>query len=133
MGEPVLTGLLFADRLAQEIGGKWSISGTFSVFQAPQVPVGFPPWYIYAAVANLEGEHDFTLNLAHDQTSHVALSVSGKFHASEPKFGAELAIPVFNCVFPHFGDYNLVLLVDNQPVGGRVLEVRVTPPRSGQA
>jgi hypothetical protein len=133
MGEPVLTGLLFADRLAQEIGGKWSISGTFSVFQTPQVPAGFPPWFIYAAVANLDGDHAFTINLAHDQTSHVALSVSGTFHVNESKFGVELAIPVFNCVFPHFGDYNLVLLVDNQPVGGRVLEVRQTAPRTDQA
>ncbi|HVZ15571.1 MAG TPA: hypothetical protein VG897_00515 [Terriglobales bacterium] len=133
MGEPVLTGLLFADRLAQELGGKWSISGTFSVFQAPQVPASFPPWYIYAAVANLEGEHSFTLNLVHDQTSHVALSVSGQFQVSEPKFGVELAIPVFHCVFPHFGDYNLLLLVDNQPLAGRVLEVRQAPPRTPQA
>ncbi len=133
MGEPVLTGLLFADRLAQEVGGKWTISGTLSVFQAAQVPVSFPPWYLYAAVANLEGEHSFTLNLAHDLTSHVALSVSGTFQVNEPKFGVELAIPVFQCVFPHFGDYNLVLLVDNQPVGSRVLEVRQTPPKLGQA
>jgi hypothetical protein len=133
MGEPVLTGLLFADRLAQEVGGKWTISGTFSVFQAPQTPASFPPWYIYAAVANLEGPHAFTLNLAHDQTSQVVFSVSGTFQVNEPKFGAELAIPVFNCVFPHFGDYNLILLVDNQPVGARVLEVRQTAPRSGQA
>jgi hypothetical protein len=133
MGEAVLTGLLFADRLAQEIGGKWTISGTFSVFQAAQTPVSFPPWYIYAAVANLEGEHSFTLNLAHDQTSHVALSVSGTFQVSEPKFGVELAVPVFQCVFPHFGDYNLILLVDNQPVGGRVLEVRHASSQTGQA
>ena len=63
MPEPVFVALLIADRVVTEDNQKKGIIGTFTQFTVRQVPAALPPWYIYAAVTNLAGEHVFSLNL----------------------------------------------------------------------
>ncbi|HUX21735.1 MAG TPA: hypothetical protein VMW69_10890, partial [Spirochaetia bacterium] len=57
--EPVLAGLLFADRIITETNRKKTIVGTFNRFNAQKLPAVFPPWFIYAAVTNVTGTHSF--------------------------------------------------------------------------
>ncbi|ULQ59869.1 hypothetical protein K7I13_00490 [Brucepastera parasyntrophica] len=90
MAEPVLVGLLFADRIITENNGKKGIIGTFSVFSAKAFPVVFPPWSIYAAVTNLTGKHTFSINLVHDDTMQVILPINGELNAATPEDVVEL-------------------------------------------
>jgi hypothetical protein len=123
MGEPVLVALLIADRVIEEKNGKKGIIGTFTTFNSPSFPVSFPPWFIYAAVTNLAGEHDFALNLAHARTSQIVVGISGKFNAASAEQVVELVIPVPKAVFPSEGKYDLTFQVDSTPLGARVLSV----------
>jgi hypothetical protein len=123
MGEPVLVALLIADRVIEEKNGKKGIIGTFTTFNAPAFPVSFPPWFIYAAVTNLAGEHDFALNLVHARTSQIVLGISGKFSAASAEQMVELVIPVPKAVFPSEGKYDLTFQVDAAPLGARVLSL----------
>mgnify|MGYP001213347726 CR=1 FL=1 len=123
MGEPVLVGLLIADRVIEEKNGKKGIIGTFTTFNAPSFPVSFPPWFIYAAETNLAGDHDFAINLVHALTNQVAVGISGKFSAASTDQVVELIIPIMKAVFPSEGKYDLTFQVDSAPLGARVLSV----------
>ncbi len=123
MGEPVLVALLIADRVIEEKNGKKGIIGTFTAFNSPSFPVSFPPWFIYAAVTNLAGEHDFALNLAPARTSQIVVGISGKFSAASAEQVVELVIPVPKAVFPSEGKSDLTFQVDSTPLGARVLSV----------
>ena len=57
MPEPVFVALLIADRVITEDNQKKGIIGTFTQFTVRQVPAALPPWFIYAAVTNVVGEH----------------------------------------------------------------------------
>jgi hypothetical protein len=129
MGEPVLVGLLFADHLITEQGGKKGIIGTFTRFQAPRFPVRFPPWHIYAAVTNLTGEHDFSLNLVFEKAQQVIIALNGKFRADDPLAVVELAFRIDGAVFPEAANYVLTFNLDGNPVGSRILQVVEAPPR----
>lgn len=124
MSEPVLVGLLFADHIITEKNGKRGIIGTFTNITSEKFPAVFRPWHIYAAVTNIEGNHEFALNLVKDDTSQVILPISGQIGSKESKAVIELDFDVTGAVFPAPGDYNLTLLIDGNQVGTRILEVK---------
>jgi len=121
MSEPVLVGLLVADRVIEEKNGKKGIIGTFTNFHARSFPASFPPWFIYAALTNVEGEHDFAVNLVQSQTNQVVLGLSGKFNSCSRDQVVELVAPILRAVFPTEGKYDLTFQVDTFPLGARVL------------
>ncbi len=125
MAEPVLVGLLFADRVITENNGKKGIIGTFTRFHSPKFPVSFPPWFIYAAATNLApGKHTFALNLVRDSANQVIVPVSGEFEIKESSDVIELAPAIVGAVFPEAGKYTLAFYVDGEYVGARTLEIR---------
>lgn len=124
--EPVFVGLLFADRVIIENNNKKGIIGTFNRFFSQQFPVVFPPWYVYAAVTNLTGEHVFALNLVSDETTHVVFSIGGKFSANEKFDVVEIAPPIMGATFQQPGSYTLTFNIDGgTPLGARILKVDV--------
>jgi hypothetical protein len=123
MQEPVFVALLMADRVITEDNKKKGIIGTFTRFSARQFPAVFPPWFIYAAVTNLDGDHSFTVNLVSDRSQQVIFSAGGKIGVEEPRTVVELVIPVMNAVFPEAGVYGVIFFIDGQQIGSRVLEV----------
>lgn len=125
MTESVPIGLLFADRIIEEKNGKKTIIGTFTTFFSKQFPVSFPPWAIYAGVTNLEGEHDFAINLVHSQLNQVVLAINGKFTAESVEQVVELCIPVNSAIFQSPGKYNLTFNIDTEQVGSRVLTASI--------
>ena len=127
MAEPVLVGLLFADHIITEKNNKRGIIGTFSRFHTARFPARFPPWHIYAAVTNLAGEHDFSLNLVFDRAQQVIVPINGKFSVEEPNAVVELTFRIDGAVFPEEGKYTLTFNIDGAPVGSRVLEVAALP------
>ena len=121
MPEPVLVGLLVADRVIEEKSGKKGIIGTFTTFHARSFPASFPPWFIYAALTNVEGEHDFAINLVQSQTNQVVVGLRGKLNSSSAEQVVELVAPIPRAVFPSEGKYDLTFQVDAFPLGARVL------------
>jgi len=122
MTEPVFVALLAADRVITEDNGKKAIIGTFTQFNAPKFPAVFPPWFVYAAVTNLEDSHSFSLNVVNDETQQVTFSAAGTFAVDAPRKVVELVIPMVNVVFPAPGTYLLMFNVDGQQIGSRLLE-----------
>jgi hypothetical protein len=131
MAEPVLVGLLFADRIIIENNGKKGIIGTFSIFNSPNFPVVFPPWAIYAAVTNLQGKHTFSINLVHEPTSQVILPINGEFEARELSDVVELTPTIMGAVFPRDGVYSLTFNIDGAQVGSRILIVKLLQNSGG--
>lgn len=132
--EVVLVGLLFADRVIVENNGKKGIIGTFNSFQSATFPALFPPWFIYAAATNLEGDHEFSLNLvADDNTDQVVVALSGHVAVKNRNDVIELTPGIAGAVFPRAGQYSLIFKIDSREVGSRVLIVReVRPPSPPQ-
>ncbi len=132
--EVVLVGLLFADRVIIENNGKKGIIGTFNSFQSATFPIMFPPWFIYAAATNLEGDHEFSLNLvADDNTDQVVVALSGHVSIKSRTDVVELTPGIIGAVFPRPGLYSLLFKIDAREVGSRILTVRelkAPPPQS---
>jgi hypothetical protein len=132
MPEPVFVALLLADRVITEDNQKKAIIGTFTQFTVRQVPAGLPPWFIYAAVTNLVGEHSFSLNLVFDKSQQVVFSAGGTLTVDNPRRVVELVIPVPNVVFPETGTYVVSFHVGGEQIGSRILDVvtgEAVPPR----
>ena len=131
MPEPVFVALLLADRIITEDNQKKAIIGTFTQFTVRQVPAALPPWFIYAAVTNLAGEHPFSLNLVFDRSQQVVFSAGGTLKVDDPRRVVELVIPVPNVVFPEAGTYVVSFHVGGEQIGSRILDVVASeaPPR----
>lgn len=129
MPEPVFVALLLADRVITEDNQKKGIIGTFTQFTVRDVPAGLPPWYIYAAVTNIAGEHSFSVNLVVDRTQQVIFSAGGNLRVDDPRRVVELVIPVPNVVFPETGTYVVTFHVEGEQIGSRILDVvKAAPP-----
>ncbi len=130
MTEPVFVALLMADRVITEDNQKQAIIGTFTQFTVRQVPAGLPPWFIYAAVTNLAGEHPFSVNLVLDKSQQVIFSAGGTLKVDEPRRVVELVIPVPNVVFPEAGTYVVSFHVGGDQIGSRILDVITADSKS---
>lgn len=131
MDEVVLVGLLFADRIIVEDNGKKGIIGIFNKFTSPRFPCSFPPWAIYAAATNLEGKHEFALNLVCEETSQVVIPISGQFEAKNRLDVIEIHSTVMAALFPKPGKYSLTFLIDGKKIGARVLTVELLEQAGG--
>jgi len=123
MPEPVFVALLLADRVITEDNQKKGIIGTFTQFSVRQLPVVLPPWYIYAAVTNLLGDHSFSVNLVFDRSQQVIFSAGGTVSVDSPRRVVELVIPVANVSFVEAGIYTMCFFIGGGQIGSRVLEV----------
>ena len=122
--EPVLVALLFADRVLVEEGNlKKTIVGTFTQFYSEKFPAVFPPWFIYAAATNIEGEHSFSINLVLEKESQVILGINGKMNAEDRNKVNEFIFPIQRAIFPSPGTYALTFNIGGVQVGSRLLEV----------
>ncbi len=124
MEEPVFIGLLFADKIITEDNGKKSIIGTFSVFNSKVYPVVFPPWFIYAGFTNIQGKHEFAINLVKDDSQQVILPISGQFDSKDRANVVELTFAIGGAVFPGAGIYSLTFHIDGKQVGSRILQAK---------
>ncbi|MBN1523794.1 MAG: hypothetical protein JW904_04885 [Spirochaetales bacterium] len=129
MSEPVLVGLLFADRVITENNNKKGIIGTFNRFHAEKYPVAFPTWAIYAAATNLTGAHEFALNLIEEETSQVIIPISGKIEVASTSDVVELTPTIMGAVFPRPGSYTLSFHIDGSVIGARTLYVQKAEPK----
>lgn len=132
--EPVLMpGINLSDLVIKEAGSnKVSLIGCFQAFNFPQFPARIGRFFVSITVTNLRGkpeELNVTCRLEVAGTGHVVSSVSGKVQFSpenpafDPRMGIEISLPFMNVAFPSAGTYCFVVLVDNEEVGRRNVEV----------
>jgi len=133
MPEPVFVALLIADRVITEDNQKKGIIGTFTKFSLRQLPAILPPWFIYAAVTNLLGDHSFSVNLVFDRSQQVIFSAGGRVSVDSPRRVVELVIPVANVSFVEEGIYTVCFFIDGDQIGSRVLEVSKVEDTPGPA
>ncbi len=120
----VCFALLCADRIITENNGKKGLIGVFSGFHFPLFPSIPTHWFIYAGLANLRGENQFSINLVHDESQTVLLSLGGELKVHEQQENdIEVVVPVVNLVFPKPGPHTLILNVEGIPYASRILRV----------
>lgn len=131
MSEPVIHALLTADRVIREDNAKTGVIGIFTNFNFASFPAISPPWFIYAVVSNIEGEHEFSFNLVDQGSSIVVLSVGGRMAAKERGEDITIALPVANVSFPKEGTYTLVFRIDGKEVAYNKVHTKLSLRKIG--
>jgi hypothetical protein len=114
MPEPLPTALVMADMIVTEDNGKKVIVGVFSRFNLPQFPAQVPPWFLFAAIDNLDGHNNFTFNLAKEDTQEVVFSANGDVDIADPTSGVEIVLMVPPIIFRAEGTYVLQFIVNGK-------------------
>ncbi len=126
--EAICYALLFADRVITENNGKKGIIGVFSNFNFKQFPAKVPQWFIYAAVTNLQGKHEFSVNLVRDESQHVLLPIAGEMNVQESGKEVEMIFPITNLTFQKPGRHTLTFNIDGLQIASRILRVNQAEP-----
>ena len=132
MEESVLVVILFADRIIEEKNGKKGIIGIFTGFNSKIFPVIFAPWYVYIAVTNIKGKHNFSVILSNDERKQIPVSIAGELESKDPKAVIELIFPIEKALFPQEGTYLLSFYIDGEVKGTRFIEVKLQTEPSGR-
>lgn len=123
--EPVLLALLLADKVITEKDtNKRSIIGTFNNFWAAQFPASFPPWFVYVAFANVEGQHSLTVNIENRENTFNIYSANADFTSQDKTAQIEIPIPIVNARFPNQGKYEVSVSIDAKTLAARTLNVQ---------
>ncbi len=130
--EPVLLALLLADKVITEKDtNKRSIIGTFNNFWATQFPASFPPWFVYVAFTNVQGQHSLTVNIENRDNTFNIYSANADFASQDKTAQIEIPIPVVNARFPSEGKYEVSVSLDGKGIGARTLNVQTARQGGG--
>jgi hypothetical protein len=112
---------------------KLSLIGCFQRFSFPRFPATTGLWFVTVAVTNIRGTVsalDITARVEVIGSGHVISSANAHIEfnretspALPPNFVFEVPLPFSAVTFQAPGNYSVVVLVDNEEVGRRVLEV----------
>ena len=132
--EPALMpGITLSDLVIREAGSnKPSLIGCFQAFNCPQFPIRIGRFFVTVSITNLRGkleELNATCRLEVAGTGHVVSSTSVKLQFApespplETRLVFDICFPFMNVLFPSAGMHTLVVLLDNEEVGRRNIEV----------
>jgi hypothetical protein len=111
---------------------KPSLIGCFQSFNFPQFPARIGRFFATVSITNLRGKIDelnATCRLEVAGTGHVVSSTSVKIQFApenpplDPRVVFDISFPFINVAFPSAGTHTFVVLVDNDEVGRRNIEV----------
>jgi hypothetical protein len=129
--EPTLSsGIIFSDLVVREQGtGKSTIVGSFSTYNLPTFPYKVPPFQVTAFVTNLTQDVkaiDVAARVEHPQNGAVLASTAVKVQFSKAPTRndvTEIYIPIVNLAFSEAGLFKVVILINNEKIGERNLQV----------
>jgi hypothetical protein len=142
--EPALTpGIILSDMVIREVGSnKLSLIGCFQRFSFPHFPAQTGVWFVTVGVTRIRGTVDalnVTARIEVAESAHVISSSNALIQFSkdgpsiQPEVVFEVPLPFSGVVFQNPGKYSVVILVDTEEVGRRMLEVApVTQSGSSQ-
>jgi hypothetical protein len=129
--EAVCFALLFADRIITENNGKKGLIGVFSNFNFPKFPAIAPQWFIFAALTNLKGKHEFSINIVRDDAQHVVLPIAGEIDVQDDGKDIEIILPINNLTFQKPGKHTLTFNIDGMPLASRILDINQVEASGG--
>jgi hypothetical protein len=130
--EPVCVSIVLSDLVICEMGtGKNSLIGCFNNYNFPRFPAAPPPYFITAALTNLDPtvkSFDVTARIEDPSNGMVLTSVGAHIQLREPILLTkeaifEVPIPGMPFVFHKPGNYWVIVLVNNVEAGKRSLTV----------
>ncbi|HEY3755909.1 MAG TPA: hypothetical protein VGL42_07145 [Opitutaceae bacterium] len=135
--EPVvIPAIILSDTVIREAGtGKLSYIGSFSQWNVPELPFAIAPFYVTAHVANFRhGGQEVPVALRiEDQDGNRVWNAEGKvaFPGRElpPGLIVELPTPVVGLSFRTTGRYTIRIIVADDELGHRDVQLRVIPPQ----
>jgi len=140
--EPALIpGIILSDLIIKEAGtNKPSLIGCFQAFNFPQFPTRIGRFFVSVTITNLRGRPNAlnaTCRLEVAGTGHVVSSVSVQIQFApenpslDPRVGIDISFPFINVGFPSAGTYTFIILIDNEEVGRRNIEVSAITTAAG--
>jgi hypothetical protein len=132
--EPALIpGIILSDLIIREAGSnKPSLIGCFQAFNFPQFPARIGRFFVSVTITNLRGRPNAlnaTCRLEVAGTGHVVSSVSAQIQFApenpplDPRVGIDISFPFMSVAIPSAGTYTFIVLIDNEEVGRRNIEV----------
>ena len=119
--EVAVHALLTADKVIEEKNGKKSVIGIFRNINLPKFPHNSPsPWYVFVSFTNVSGKHSLTVNMAHDESVQVIISVNGEIESKRPADDVDVILEV-SPVFPSPGNYTITVNLDGGQIASRVI------------
>ena len=138
--EPVAISIVLSDLVVCEQGtGKNSLIGCFHNYNFPRFPAMPPPFFITAALTNLDPEvreFDVTARIEDPSNGMVLASVGSHIQLREPfvmtkETVIEVPMPGAPFIVQKPGNYLVIVLVNNVAAGQRPLTVNpLTAPAS---
>ncbi len=121
---PVVFGLVLCDYVHFENGDplKISLIGTFEKLAVSGFPAT-PPFYAYASLTDAVGAGTIAVVVERLDTGevvytrHAPASFPGKVDT------LHVSVPIRRCTFPSAGKYDVILLVDQEPIARRRIRV----------
>jgi hypothetical protein len=129
--EPTLVPyIIFSDSVIRETGtNKLSFIGTFQVFYAKSFPLHAPLFFVTPKITNLSGKLEKVKLTARieEPDSGVVVSNAGAEVNSQQEVprdaDIEIPLPMGGVVFQHAGSYHVTVLLNNEVIGKRLLQV----------
>ncbi|MGF1451918.1 MAG: hypothetical protein ACFB21_07595 [Opitutales bacterium] len=115
--KPQLLSFLTCDNVHVDPGTrKHTLLGLFSGLQAMQFPMKHPNMFVFISLTELgEGEHKQRLSLALPGQEPL-VEREQAFKVNSPLQRVQLINQLQNVEFPHSGDYDFMLEIDDEPV-----------------
>ncbi len=113
--KPQLLSFLTCDGVHQDPSTrKYTLLGLFNGLQGVQFPMTHPRMFAFVNLSELrEGEHQLRLSLALPGQEPVFMGEQ-TFHAAGPLQRVQHVIQMLNISFPHDGDYDFMLEIDDE-------------------
>ena len=129
--EPALCpGIIFCDAIIREEGTrKLSVIGAFQIYNAPVFPFNIPGFAVLVMVDNLKRgtkELKVTIRLESKDSGFVLGSSFAQIALAEgydPRGSLDIPFRFHPISFPHPGEFQVTVLVNNEEVGNRRLVV----------
>ncbi|MCI0460425.1 MAG: hypothetical protein L0Z62_26020 [Gemmataceae bacterium] len=121
---PVVIGLVLCDYVHFESGNplKISLIGTFDKLAVSGFPAT-PPFYAYASLTDAVGEATIAVIVERLDTGAVVYTRSTPASFPGKVDTLHVSVPIRRCTFPSAGKYEVILLVDQDPVARRRIRV----------
>lgn len=132
--EPVICpAIIFCDTIVKEEGtGKFSMVGSFEFFHAPQFPLFIPMGFcVFVLLDNLTPGLKLlkvTVRIEDANSGHTVASAVGTVNMPQgydPSGVLNVPFRLAPISFPSAGNYQAVVLIDNEIIGKRRLPVKV--------
>lgn len=123
--KPILKALILCDHtILEEATHKRSLIGIFDRIQASQFPAAHPSMSVYVQFREIEGTFDFALEL-YDLTEAktVNRAVMQRFNVQDKSRDCELVFNLMSLKFPHPGEYEFRIYVDDFIFGQKSFKV----------